>query len=287
MKNTILILAIIIASIFISCEKDATVTPPKTDKQVVVSSYISPNDDYVTIYLNWSMPLYNGTSIYQNTRIENATVTITDGANVVTIPYTENSQDLTAGKYAIATTSYPIQAGKTYSLAIQIPGYDKTITATIYIPMPIDAHTITITKGVDNSYRIKGNITDNSTESTYGVVIKGGYDYYPTSVNNLDYRDFDYYPNNFELRTSKQYDVTYNKYMTGLENNETTIIDSLKVLTYHLSKDYYNFAKNNLVAVESDSNPFAEPYTIYTNIQNGLGIFAGYSTKQEILVDVP
>ncbi|MBK7028756.1 MAG: DUF4249 family protein [Bacteroidales bacterium] len=42
-----------------------------------------------------------------------------------------------------------------------------------------------------------------------------------------------------------------------------------------LSKDYFLFRKSLIKYNESQNNPFSEPIKIYTNIENGYGIFAG------------
>lgn len=51
----------------------------------------------------------------------------------------------------------------------------------------------------------------------------------------------------------------------------------LEVVT--MSKDYYNYQKSYINQVVNISNPFASPIEVYTNIENGVGIFAGYSRQ--------
>ncbi|MFM1932574.1 MAG: hypothetical protein RL226_1877 [Bacteroidota bacterium] len=51
----------------------------------------------------------------------------------------------------------------------------------------------------------------------------------------------------------------------------------------HVSEDYFNFVKSLKLYNEASGNPFSQPVQIYSNIEGGLGIFAGYATA-EVLV---
>jgi hypothetical protein len=46
---------------------------------------------------------------------------------------------------------------------------------------------------------------------------------------------------------------------------------------YKLSNDLYKYIKSVNKQQQVGDNPFSEPVFVYTNIKNGLGIFAGYS----------
>lgn len=47
----------------------------------------------------------------------------------------------------------------------------------------------------------------------------------------------------------------------------------------HISEVYYRHLRSALLQKTTDDNPFAEPVRIYSNIENGYGIFAGYSVR--------
>lgn len=49
---------------------------------------------------------------------------------------------------------------------------------------------------------------------------------------------------------------------------------------YNLSKEYYNYSVTVSQQSISEDDPFAQPAQVYTNIKNGLGIFAGYSISK-------
>jgi hypothetical protein len=47
----------------------------------------------------------------------------------------------------------------------------------------------------------------------------------------------------------------------------------------HISEDYYKFLLSSEVQRETDGNPLAQPVQVFSNIEGGLGIFAGASTS--------
>lgn len=44
-----------------------------------------------------------------------------------------------------------------------------------------------------------------------------------------------------------------------------------------ISEDYYNYKVTSALQNYTSGDPFAQPVKVYNNIQNGLGVFAGYS----------
>jgi hypothetical protein len=63
------------------------------------------------------------------------------------------------------------------------------------------------------------------------------------------------------------------------ENQNDEIITLLRVMT--VSEDLYKFFKSleSHLLFENHNNSLAEPTDLYHNVQNGIGIFAGYSVK--------
>ena len=53
-----------------------------------------------------------------------------------------------------------------------------------------------------------------------------------------------------------------------------------------LSKEFYKYALSFSEQIETGDNPFTEPVKVYSNIENGLGVFAGYSYSKDSLVVV-
>ena len=52
-----------------------------------------------------------------------------------------------------------------------------------------------------------------------------------------------------------------------------------------MSEDYYKYQKTYIKQVVNQSNPFASVIEVYSNIENGVGIFAGYNRQMIHLHD--
>ena len=57
----------------------------------------------------------------------------------------------------------------------------------------------------------------------------------------------------------------------------------LVVSLYTISEAQYQYVTSNKLQYENEGDPFAEPVQVYNNIENGFGIFAGYSSDQVVL----
>ena len=45
----------------------------------------------------------------------------------------------------------------------------------------------------------------------------------------------------------------------------------------HINKDYYNYIRSLNTYENAADNPFAEPVNLYTNVNNGYGLFTTYA----------
>lgn len=53
----------------------------------------------------------------------------------------------------------------------------------------------------------------------------------------------------------------------------------LRVQVLYVSETYYKHLRSALLHEHTQENPFAEPVNIYSNVENGYGVFAGYSSQ--------
>lgn len=65
-----------------------------------------------------------------------------------------------------------------------------------------------------------------------------------------------------------------------VDNNFSMPMDRLSVRVLRLSRELYEFTTSYQKQLVNQSNPFAEPAQVFSNIQNGSGIFAGYSVAK-------
>ena len=57
----------------------------------------------------------------------------------------------------------------------------------------------------------------------------------------------------------------------------------LSAILHNLSESYYQYATTQSLQNYTQGDPFAQPVLVYNNIQNGFGIFAGYSQSVKVL----
>ena len=63
------------------------------------------------------------------------------------------------------------------------------------------------------------------------------------------------------------------------KNDETDYKEEYWLEVTGMGEDYYKYQKTYLKQVVNQKNPFASVIEVYSNIQNGLGIFAGYNRQ--------
>lgn len=76
----------------------------------------------------------------------------------------------------------------------------------------------------------------------------------------------------FEIPSSK---------MKTFENLQTGTITRPLIRLEHITEDYYRYLKSRTANSNSSDNPFAEPVNLFTNVNNGYGIFTFYTTSEK------
>jgi hypothetical protein len=69
-------------------------------------------------------------------------------------------------------------------------------------------------------------------------------------------------------------------YMEGKDTYKVLKNDSLFLYLNHVDENYYRYRKTLDLQTLNKGNPFAEPITVFTNIKNGYGIFAGFNASR-------
>ena len=68
-------------------------------------------------------------------------------------------------------------------------------------------------------------------------------------------------------------------YKNNFENEDTYII--VKLLT--ISQDIYRYIISHNLNEQVGGDPFAQPVQVYSNVENGLGLFSGYTVYTDTL----
>lgn len=280
-----------------ACEKIIDIDIPETERKIVLNGLINP-DSLVEVNISRSMSVLDDNKFVF---LENAIVSL----------YENDSKKgdlkyMGSGNYKLPDF-YP-SSGFSYRLEVESSGL-KSVSALTELLPPVPISEID-TSSIEDSW---GN---NSLKLSFSLQDPPEENYYAISLN-VTHRVFDYekfeltdsmttYRLYFEFLTTGQGGVQdllvednaivyFNEKVfmadhlfNGKEFNmdlsvgkyffmevDTVWID---VNVDHVSKPYYLYAASIIKYNRTYGNPFSEPVSVYTNVENGLGIFTGYST---------
>ena len=293
MKKIFILL--IIASTFISCEK---VIPFEGDVMVskLVINSIFESDSTFKVHVSSSRSVVDTASFLN---IEDAEVKILDNnGNIVDVLNHINN-----GFYMGQT--YP-EENKTYNLEVKHPSYSN-ITSLDSLPAPININSIDTTTVMDpiNGDRIQINLNfdDPSSFQNYYLLETYAVSEY-ILVEGIDTLEH-------EIDTAQQYmiltDVVFQNggspwrdqglFNDLLFNGQNKVLEfeipfydesgyedgydwsykisGIRIYLHNISKSYYYYRTSLELYQNTSGNPFAQPVQVYSNIENGFGIFAG------------
>ncbi len=256
---------------------------PDQEPKVVVHSFISPADTTAMVLLTWSKPI----SKPDNERvrfIEGAEVQISDeDGNAVQLQY-----DPERKLYSVSTNVFQIIAGQQYMLKVDVPGH-APIRANAYVPFANNSLTFekldTMAAGWSDRIVLEYSFTDEPGERENF--------YAPGAYRQVEVYDWE---NDTTILHQIMMFVIYGeKYVSnkGKEGNtflmraETYIYDDpeennqISILLLTTDEHYYRYHRSLEYYYQDDF--FSEPVHIYSNIDGGLGVFAGYSRSVLII----
>jgi hypothetical protein len=293
MKKLFFLLSV--SFIYISCEK---VIPFEGDVNIpkLVINSIFQSDSTFKVHVSSSRSVID-TASFQN--IEDAIVTIKDdnGSTIEILNYVEN------GFYI--GQNFP-QENQTYNLEVTHPNYPN-VTSSDSLPSPIIINSIDSTTIVDpiNGDRLQITLDFEDPKSaqnyylieTYSVneylVIKNSdtTDYELDTIKQLMiltdevfqngsspfreqglFNDLLFNGQNKKLELEIPYD-NFSEIEVGYEWSYKTL--SVRVYLHNISKSYYYYRTSLELYQSASGNPFAQPVQVYSNIENGFGVFAG------------
>lgn len=273
MKNTLYIAFAILISIA-SCTTDATnVEVPNTAPKISVSCFISDDIDTISADIYWSDPVFTNSSRPEFP--SDMDVRISNGSTEAVLSYNLNN-----GRYEIPVTQFPLVAGQTYSLVVKASD-GTTVNASTYIPtVPpvVTSSSATITlqsqdgfEGGNYLLTFKNTLANASEAFEYYRL--SHYIRFQDVVNGYDYSGFygSTYINEDALNNNalySEFNVQY--YDFALDQNQITCVTYIMNCT----EEYYRF--HQTLENQSPGDPFSEPTLVYSNVENGLGVFAGY-----------
>jgi hypothetical protein len=303
MKNHSII--ILFASVLLwGCYSDAVVELPDNKPLVAINSVNFQPDSTWLVELTKSVSFYYSSG---NLYISNANVKIMDEQGSIT----QLSPITLENRTVYKSDQRPLK-NKLYTIKVEAPGFPIT-SATSKIPEPVQITKIEIDStfyieqkqavtqnpdhNVDFSKPMQCKIffNDPANEANYYDVrlyIEGETQYTNdagetiTKINFIEYPLVD--PETYQAVSLLTDDTKFNGLQYSLQLNIPfslfyTPIGNLHIVLISLNSDRYKYMQSVKLQNTNKHDPFAQPVIIHNNIENGLGVFAGFSKSVWVL----
>ncbi|MEJ8802230.1 DUF4249 domain-containing protein [Pontibacter sp. H249] len=296
MKTYHIIPIIILAALAMltGCEQDAeNVKPFKVESKLVVHAFISPQDTVVKVHVQKSQPAIGKQMRDEQLQISNANVTITDGSSTVTLTYDANHN-----AYFTEPDEWPIMAGKTYKLSVTAPGgFSATGSCTVPFASGIKIQDVNTTFTTESDYygnemhkyKLRYNWTDvPDVDNYYRTLATRLYwykDYNGERLEGVNPLYMDHGKPGLYKDDKAKGGVIVSDDFHFYESTQAGIEKPYRVHLLLVVADKHYYMHQDAVHKQSQSNgnPFAEPVVMYSNIEGGLGVFAGYNQVERIV----
>ena len=295
-----LIYFILLISVLVSCEKEVHIPIEYTQPKLVVNGLFN-TDSLWDIEVSASKYIYDAAAI---PLINDAQVIITNSAG--------NSILLTnQGNGIYASLTERPEPGEVYSIEVSHSDYDN-VSSSNQLPGEINIAHIdweqqAIVAG-EFYRRIDISFQDSPDKDFYMVRVKGTFweiekDPF-TGIEDstllIEY-PIEFFSQNAALDNSSSKitptsisftDEIFNGSLFTFDiliddfyfSGEKIKIQSIYISMSKISQEYYWYETSYQAYLSAQYNLFAQPVQVYTNIENGLGIFAGYSTTIDSLI---
>ena len=289
MKNYFLILFLIV---LFGCELIVDVDVPFDHPQLTLNSFFNP-DSLWSANLSLNRHILNDSSFE---KVENGLIIIlSEGREIDTLIHQGD------GLYS-SDTGKP-QVGSDYEIKAYAPNYEM-VTGQSVIPAPAPIIRAEISKAdtdpeEGHNAKLKITFEDNGAEiNYYQILIEGELEYYDLSTNkiyisrhrvylesedpalqNEQFNWFDGVLLKDVLFNGKQIEFSFNTYLNNFSN--------VSILLRTVSEDYYDYKTTFQLQDNTSGDPFAQPVNVHNNIENGFGIFAGFSESRFVYRATP
>ncbi|MBI9069619.1 MAG: DUF4249 domain-containing protein [Salinivirgaceae bacterium] len=289
MNNYIFVLLLFFVGV--SCEKETEVAIPHSASQIVVSSILIP-DKEIKVFVSQSIYMLETEQL----PISNAEVSLFSNNQLLEILSLD-----TTGVYQ--SKKVKTQSGQNYSIKVRVNGFDE-ITASTQVPysLPLDSIQLktfigTSDNGISLSsldlfftsgdkqlsyYQYNCHACTDSINVFGSVCVGEWFSYDAIILEEGDIKS--------KLFTNKLFNSTNIKLNLNFEDPTGFFFDSdtanytLSAQIYSLSEDLYLYQKSLNAYAESTDNIWQvnNPPQIYSNIKNGIGIFASMAYSNVI-----
>lgn len=285
MKYQLLTLIAILTSMILSSCSDAfettiDVDPPAYVDLLAIQAYGSTSKGNINIYVTHTVPLLSDD---ESEPISGAIITLYKGDDLVAV-VPEVSDPSEAFNYTMPDGSITYEKGALYRIEVQAPGYPKA-TAEIKVPLDINLTKLLFDEdGISSDFgdersEIQIQFNDPPRESNYYEVTallkspnsgqfqeRNTESLDPATSEGIGYASLIINDDSFDGE-DKSIDFSIQKISTQ------TADDHLHFLWRVTSEDHYLYNKTARQQINFGDNPFSSPVQVYSNIENGIGIF--------------
>ena len=291
----------ILSSFLISCEKVIEFDVETTTPKIVINSIFESDE-------NWNVHLSSSLSVIDTSNlsnIEDASVHIFDDQNQIIETLVHDSLGFYQG------LSKPID-GMKYKIEASALNFEN-VNAIDSTPQKSTILALDTNSFISNSNeRMNISISFNqsiSISNYYKIAVKIGREKYTTTLNqngasivDTNYKEkwINVRPeSSFTKRTPNSKEIIFKD--DTFNSNEESVTFSIKNLIYKdnqdasyslkfitiyfygISHDHYRYYNSLKIFEENSSNIFAQPVQVFSNVNNGFGVFAGSTcTKIEL-----
>ena len=238
-------------------------------------------------------------------------INITDRANYIpitnaSIKVFENEtllQELTNNQDGFYVSDFIPEKGKKYTIEVSASGF-PTAKATSEVPNKTPIISLETNNINDYSLNCKVKFKDNDNEQNYYMfsACNTGCEYYTDYISETEMIDTSYTYEYCYFDTEdiiveewiyfdeQEFIIFSDELLQGKEHTLPIIMDyyisendtlTLTCKLYSITESYYEYLKTFARHQEAVDNPFVEPVQVYNNIEEGIGVFAGFSVSSD------
>lgn len=288
-----------------TCESDYNLNIPDYGRKIIINGFLSTED---TISVQISESKFILDTIFYYKPLKNPTVQLwIDNQYIEDLQCRYSISFLAQHKIDSITylSKYKPLPGSTYTIRVVCQGLPEAV-ATLKMPgiVPIDRiDTIIMENRVERQYSL--TFKDSSVETNYffikffvtrlglaayscdTTIFKSEWDFKPEFLYNekFIFSDKQFNGKEAEVRyliPSVLRDLIHNQPSWNSDCSQTSIdkivYRKMYVKLYNCSEEFYLYYKSFRTTLEIGDDVFYEPVKVYSNVKNGYGILAGYST---------
>jgi len=288
MKNNINILVFALLLFTTSCETETEIKEMKYQKKIVVNSLFS-NEKAIEVDVSQSRSVLDKNSSFD---LEGSKVQLLYSGGTIDLFF-----DTIDKKYYLTNHFLPVP-GTEYTIQVQSPGFVTARSTTKLIALPqnlvfeLIENTSVDSDGVPQD-QLRVSLLDHKGEENYYQMQLYYYSstqlgFMPFVPENADSENTGLFRNsdNSFLFSDKNKDGQTISFKFTIPFDQSTGTPRFMIEFFSLSKDYYEYERTQTLYNQGEAgfgSLFFEPVQIYSNISNGLGIFAGKTIVRDTI----